>query len=86
MAGIKPPYQHIPPQKSFVAVLVEDHNTNIASILDFGIQSLNKGELALWITWDEMLKLSEPYNNVLVGRFPFTRPPGFEGLLPGWTL
>lgn len=29
----------------------------------------------MWISYEKMLKISEPYHNVLMGRFPFSQPP-----------
>ena len=66
-----------PVVKSFAAALTGNATASSCNdiIPDFGQLSTFRGEPALLISREEILTLSEPFKNFLVGRFAYSRPP-----------
>ena len=60
--------------KSFVDALAGSRREGEA-VPDLGWCSTHRGEPALRLSHQEMTLLSSPFQNALVGRFPFRRPP-----------
>ena len=65
---------HLRTSTKFFADVVSRRELGSAAS-DIGSLGSHRGELALVISRQDLLILTEPYKNVLVGRFAFRRPP-----------
>lgn len=61
-----------PPGKTFADVLLSSQQNSASA--DLGSLGVHRGEPALLLSKQDLVRLAEPYKNALIGRFALKRP------------